>query len=79
MQVMNEKRWPYCTLQLPEKGLGDLRIAAEYIVYAVKKMYKKAMKEKEKGIRRKTRINIIDHSLGGALPRFSLRFWPDIR
>jgi hypothetical protein len=33
-------------------------------------MYKKAMKEKEKGIRRKTRINIIDHSLGGALPRF---------
>ncbi|CAF1494619.1 unnamed protein product, partial [Rotaria sordida] len=30
-------------------------------------------------IRRKTRINIIGHSLGGALPRFSLRFWPDIR
>ncbi|CAF1163477.1 unnamed protein product [Rotaria sordida] len=33
----------------------------------------------KKGIRRKTRINIIGHSLGGTLPRFSLRFWPDIR
>jgi hypothetical protein len=32
-----------------------------------------------KGIRRKTRIDIIGHSLGGALPRFALRFWPDIR
>jgi hypothetical protein len=45
----------------------------------LEKCTKKTMKEKEKGIRRKTRINIIGHSLGGALPRFSLRFWPDIR
>ncbi len=79
MRIMNKKQWPYCTLQLPEKGLGDLQIAAEYIVYAVRKMYKKAIKEKEKDIRRKTKINIIGHSLGGTLPRFSLRFWPDLR
>jgi hypothetical protein len=49
MQIMDKKQWPYCTLQLPEKGLGDLQVAAEYIVYAVRKMYKKALKEKEKG------------------------------
>jgi hypothetical protein len=79
MRIMDKKQWPYCTLQLPEKGLGDLQVAAEYIVYAVRKMYKNATKEKEKGIRRKTRINIIGHSLGGTLPRFALRFWPDIR
>jgi hypothetical protein len=48
MQVMNEKQWPYCTLQLPEKGLGDLQIAAEYIVYAVRKMYKKNNERKRK-------------------------------
>ncbi|CAF0846663.1 unnamed protein product [Adineta steineri] len=79
MRILNDKGWPFCTLQLPEKGLGDLQIAAEYIVYAVRKMYKKTTKEKKEGIRRKTRINIIGHSLGGALPRFALRFWPDIR
>jgi triacylglycerol esterase/lipase EstA (alpha/beta hydrolase family) len=79
MKIMDKKQWPYCTLQLPEKGLGDLQIAAEYVVYAVRKLYKKATKEKEEGIRRKTRINIIGHSLGGTLPRFALRFWPDIR
>ena len=79
MRIMDEKQWPYCTLQLPEKGLGDLQIAAEYIVYAVRKIYKKALREKERGLRQKTRINIIGHSLGGTIPRFSLRFWPDIR
>ncbi|CAF0765619.1 unnamed protein product [Didymodactylos carnosus] len=79
MRIMDKNGWSYCTLQLPEKGLGDLQVAAEYITYAARKMYKKATREKEKGIRRKTRINIIGHSLGDALPRFSLRFWPDIR
>ena len=79
MKIMNEKQWPYCTLQLPERGLGDLQIAAEYIVYAVRKMYRKSLKEREKGFREKTRINIIGHSVGGTVSRFSLRFWPDIR
>ncbi len=49
MRVMDEKRWSFCTLQFPEKGLGDLQIAAEYIVYAVRKIYKKAIRQKEKG------------------------------
>lgn len=79
IRIMKEKQWSYCTLQLPEKGLGDLQIAAEYIVYAVRSIYRRSMKEKEKGLREKTRINIIGHSVGGTIPRFSLRFWPDIR
>ncbi|UJR29429.1 hypothetical protein I4U23_010641 [Adineta vaga] len=79
MRIMEKTQWPFCTLQLPNKGLGDLQIAAEHIVYAVRKMYRKAMREKEKGIRYKTRIHIIGHSLGGSLPRFAIRFWPDIR
>jgi hypothetical protein len=49
MPLMDNKGWSYCTLQLPEKGLGDLQMAAEYIVYAIRKMYKKATKEREKG------------------------------
>ena len=65
MRIMNEKQWPYCTLQLPEKGLGDLQIAAEYIVYAVRRIYRKSLKEKEKGFREKRRINIIGHSVRG--------------
>ncbi|CAF3504894.1 unnamed protein product [Rotaria sp. Silwood1] len=79
MRIMDKKRWSYCTVQLPEKGLGDLQVAAEYIVFAIRKMYKKTTREKEKGIRNKTKINIIGHSLGGTLPRFAFRFWPDIR
>lgn len=31
------------------------------------------------GLRKKVKINVIGHSLGGSLPRFALRFWPDTR
>ncbi|CAF1265887.1 unnamed protein product [Adineta ricciae] len=79
MNIMKKRHWPFCTLQLPENGLGDLQIAAEYIVHSVRKLHRRAVREKKKGIRSKTRIHIIGHSLGGALPRFALRFWPDIR
>ena len=79
MRVFDRKRWSYCTLQLPENGLGDLQIAAEYIVYAVRTIYHKAKQQKRKHLRRKLRLNIIGHSLGGTLPRFAIRFWPDIR
>jgi hypothetical protein len=49
MRIMDANEWSYCTLQLPERGLGDLQIGAEYIVYAIRKIYKNAKREKEKG------------------------------
>lgn len=50
MTFLNENNYSYCTLNLPEKALGDLQIASEYVVYSIRRMFQKAMKEKEKGL-----------------------------
>ena len=61
--------WPYCTVTLPGTAMGDIQIAGEYVVYAIR-----AMHAAYGG-----RIDIVGHSQGGMVPRWALRFWPDTR
>lgn len=67
---LNKLNWPYCLLDPPDHGLGDIQNSAEYVVYAIRQMYKRTNNH---------RINIIGHSQGGMTPRWALRFWPDTR
>ena len=61
--------WPHCTVTLPGHGMGDIQVAAEYVVHAVRTM------SDESG----RRVDIVGFSQGGMLPRWALRFWPDTR
>jgi hypothetical protein len=61
--------WPYCTITLPGNAMGDIQVAGEYVVYAIRAMHA------ESG----GRIDIVGHSQGGMVPRWALRFWPDTR
>lgn len=61
--------WPYCTIELPANAMGDIQIAAEYVVYAVREMATASGRK----------VQIVGHSQGGMVPRWALRFWPDIR
>ena len=70
MIELSKLNWPYCLLDPPDYGFGDIQRSGEYVVYAIRTMY-------ERGNRR--RINIIGHSQGGMSPRWALRFWPDVR
>jgi pimeloyl-ACP methyl ester carboxylesterase len=60
---------PWCTVTLPFHTQGDIQVAGEYVVNAIRTMYARAGR----------RISIIGHSQGGMLPRWALRFWPDTR
>jgi triacylglycerol esterase/lipase EstA (alpha/beta hydrolase family) len=60
---------PFCTITLPEHGTGDIQVAAEYVVSAIRRMHARTGR----------RIDVIGHSQGGMVPRWSLRFWPDTR
>ncbi|MDX6617122.1 MAG: hypothetical protein QOD60_2213 [Solirubrobacterales bacterium] len=60
---------PWCTVELPGNSMGDIQVAGEYVVHAIRKMYAVAGRK----------IAIIGHSQGGMLPRWALRFWPDTR
>ena len=68
-RALTAKKWPYCTLDLPGNGMGDIQIAGEYVVYAIRTMHRLSGQK----------IDIVGHSQGGMVPRWALRFWPDTR
>jgi triacylglycerol esterase/lipase EstA (alpha/beta hydrolase family) len=61
--------WPYCAVTLPYHTMGDIQVAGEYVVYALRTMAATAGR----------RVDILGYSQGGMLPRWALRFWPDTR
>ena len=61
--------WPYCAVTLPGNAMGDIQIAGEYVVSAIRTMHAAYG----------GRIDVVGHSQGGMVPRWALRFWPDTR
>lgn len=60
---------PYCTLDLPDKGLSDIQDSAEYVVNAIREMGRSAGRQ----------VDIVGFSQGGMIGRWALRFWPETR
>lgn len=60
---------PWCALTMPFHTEGDIQVAGEYLVYAIRTMYAEAHR----------RIAVLGHSQGGMSMRWALRFWPDTR
>ncbi|MFJ9390447.1 lipase family alpha/beta hydrolase [Nocardioides sp. NPDC101246] len=67
--ALTARHVPWCTVTMPDHTLGDIQVAAEYIVFAVRRMHRVAGR----------RIAIVGHSQGGVIPRWALKFWPDVR
>jgi triacylglycerol esterase/lipase EstA (alpha/beta hydrolase family) len=61
--------WPYCAVTLPYHTTGDIQIAGEYIVSALRTMAAVSHRQ----------VDVLGYSQGGMLPRWALRFWPDTR
>jgi triacylglycerol esterase/lipase EstA (alpha/beta hydrolase family) len=64
---------PYCTVELPDRAMSDIQVAAEYVVYALRQMSRFEGKAKAR------KVQVIGYSQGGMVPRWALRFWPDTR
>jgi hypothetical protein len=67
--ALSKLGWPYCAVTLPANAMGDIQVAGEYVVYAIRTMHAAYG----------GRIDIVGHSQGGMVPRWALRFWPDTR
>jgi hypothetical protein len=68
-QAFSNSGIPWCAVTLPLHGMGDIQIAGEYVVSAIRTMYSRAGRT----------IDILGYSQGGMVPRWALRFWPDTR
>jgi hypothetical protein len=60
---------PWCAYTAPHNALGNIETSGEYLVYAIRTMYRMAHR----------RIAVMGHSQGGMSMRWALRFWPDTR
>ena len=61
--------FPWCAVTLPDSAMGDIQVAGEYVVYAIRTMHARSGRK----------VQIVGHSQGGMVPRWALRFWPDTR
>lgn len=68
-RVLPSLGYDVCAVRLPNRALDDIQISAEYVVYAIRRV---AMLS---GVK----IDVIGHSQGGMLPRWALKFWPNLR
>jgi hypothetical protein len=68
-RAFNEQHRAWCAVTMPHHTLGDIQIAGEYLVFAIRHMFHAAHR----------RIAILGHSQGGMSMRWALRWWPDTR
>lgn len=72
--LFNAKGIPWCASDVPtstyaNQNMADIQTRGEYVTYAIRTMYERAGRK----------ISILGWSQGGMVPRWSLRFWPDVR
>jgi hypothetical protein len=60
---------PSCYLNFPHHTTGDMQIAVQYLVYALRTVHREAGRE----------ITVYGVSQGGLLPRFALLYWASLR
>lgn len=60
---------PWCHVDLPDQATGDVQRNGEYVAAALRFMHRIAGR----------RVSVIGHSQGGMVPRWALRWWPDVR
>ena len=58
-----------CYVNLPQRSMGDIQVASEYVVHAIRRM--RAISGE--------RVDILGHSQGGLEPRWALRWWTGTR
>ena len=58
-----------CTVDLPQDAMLDVADNAEYVTFAIRRMHQRSGRL----------VDVVGYSQGGMLPRWSLKYWPDVR
>jgi triacylglycerol esterase/lipase EstA (alpha/beta hydrolase family) len=69
MRAFDAAGRPWCAVTVPGNSMGDVQVAAEYIVHALRHVHAVSGRQ----------VDVLGWSQGGMAPRWALRFWPDTR
>ncbi|WP_346622104.1 lipase [Blastococcus montanus] len=69
MRAFDQRGWRWCALTLPTDATGDIQVAGEHVVHALRTMSRESGRD----------VDVVGYSQGGMVPRWALRFWPDTR
>jgi pimeloyl-ACP methyl ester carboxylesterase len=67
--VLRANRYPVCSVWLPDAAFGDIQIEAEYVVASMRRMAARSGRP----------VSVLGISQGGAVMRWALKWWPDLR
>jgi hypothetical protein len=67
--LLRANHYPVCGVSLPDAAFADNQILAEYVVASIRRM----------AARSGRLVSVIGVSQGGMLPRWALKWWPDVR
>lgn len=68
-RLLRPDHYAVCAVSLPEAAFGDFQVQAEYVVASIRKMAARSGRP----------VSVIGVSQGGMLPRWALKWWPDVR
>jgi hypothetical protein len=69
MRAFSRAGRPWCSVTVPGNSMGDIQVAAEYVVHAIRHVSSLSGRK----------VDVLGWSQGGMSPRWALRFWPDTR
>lgn len=67
--ALREAGYPACTVDFPDRSMGDIQVSAEYAVAAVRTVAAQSGRN----------VALVGHSQGGLEALWAVRFWPDVR
>jgi pimeloyl-ACP methyl ester carboxylesterase len=68
-RAFDDLGWRWCAVTLPFNATGDVQVAGEYVVSALRTLSTASGQ----------RVDVLGWSQGGMVGRWALRFWPDTR
>lgn len=63
------ERRTFCTVELPDRAMADIQVAAEYVVFGIRSLRARTGQQ----------VSLVGHSQGGMIGRWALKYWPDTR
>ena len=69
LPFLQSRGFDVCIVDLPDRGLGDIQVATEYVARAIQVIAASSGRK----------VDVVGHSQGALEPRWAVKWWPSVR